>query len=149
MKKTAVYSVAALFLFFIVLSGIAYAQGGKGGAGWGAGSSYNRLYNPKTVETLSGEVAKIEMFTPRKGMGQGIHLVLKTDKETIPVHLGPSWYMDKQNVKIEQGDKIEVTGSRITYNGKPAILASEVKKGDKTIQLRGANGIPAWSRRSR
>ena len=46
------------------------------------------------------------------GMGMGIHLTLQTDKETIPVHLGPDWFMKKQTPKIESGDKITVTGSR-------------------------------------
>jgi len=27
-------------------------------------------------------------------MGRGVHLMLKTDKETISVHLGPVWYID-------------------------------------------------------
>ena len=62
---------------------------------WGPGTSYNRLYDPKTVENAAGEIYKIEVFTPRKGMGQGIHLLLKTDTGSIPVHLGPSWYDDR------------------------------------------------------
>jgi len=133
---------------FVFLSGVSFAQGGKGGGGWGPGTSYNRMYNPQTVETLSGEVEKVELFTPRRGMSQGVHLVLKTDKGSIPVHLGPSWYMDKQGVKFEKGDKLEVTGSRVTFNKKPAIIASEIKKGDKTLKLRDETGTPAWSRRA-
>ncbi|MDI6852119.1 MAG: hypothetical protein QME75_00745 [Deltaproteobacteria bacterium] len=43
------------------------------------------------------------------------------------------------------GDRLEVTGSRITYQGNPAIIASEVKKGDKALKLRDAQGIPAWA----
>ncbi len=26
---------------------------------------------------------------------------VKTDKETVSVHLGPSWYLENQDVKIE------------------------------------------------
>ncbi len=147
MKRSVVLSTALVAVLFIFLSGVSFAQGGKGGGGWGPGTSYNRLYNPKTVENLSGTIEKMELFTPRKGMSQGVHLVLKTDKGSIPVHLGPSWYIDKQGVKFEPGDKVQVTGSRITFDKKPAIIASEVKKGDQTLKLRDETGAPAWSRR--
>jgi len=147
MKKSVVVLIAMLIVFLIFPAGESLAQGGKGGGGWGPGTSYNRMYNPKTIENLSGEVEKIELFTPRKGMSQGVHMTLKTDKGSIPVHLGPSWYIDKQGVKFEPGDKVQVTGSRVTFNKKPAIIASEVKKGDQTLNLRDETGAPAWSRR--
>jgi DNA/RNA endonuclease YhcR with UshA esterase domain len=82
-------------------------------------------------------------------MGMGIHLNLQTDKETIAVHLGPDWFMKKQSPQIETGDAIEVTGSRVTFDGKPAIIAAEIKKGNKVIKLRDQNGVPLWSGRGR
>jgi hypothetical protein len=118
---------------------------GRGWGGWGPGEPYGRLYNPATVETLSGEVTKVDRFTPSQGMGYGVHLVLKTATETIDVHLGPTWYVDQQGLAFAAGDKLEVTGSRITYQGKPAIIASEVKKGDQVLKLRDAQGVPAWA----
>ncbi len=107
--------------------------------------SYQRMYNPATVETIKGEVVAVEKVKPMKGMQYGIHLMVKTDKETIPVHLGPSWYIDRQDTKIEKGDRIEVKGSRVTFDGKPAIIAAEVKKGDHVLLLRDSAGVPAWS----
>lgn len=80
-----------------------------------------------------------------KGMYSGIHLILKTDKETIDVHLGPEWYIERLDTKIKKGDKIEVKGSRLTISGKPAIIAAEVKKGDNVLILRDSAGIPTWA----
>ena len=134
--------IAILSLIFINAS---WAQQGKGaGRGWGTGNG--RIYNPQTVETLTGEVVSVESI-PGKGGGQasGVHLTLKTDKETIPVHLGPSWYLDRQNFKIGPRDKIEVTGSRVVFGSKPAIIAAEVKKGDQVLKLRNQAGIPQWA----
>lgn len=119
--------------------------GGGQSRGWGAGDSYNRMFNPQTVETLSGEVVNVDKFTPGKRGSYGVHFTLKTDKATIPVHMGPGWYMEKQAVTIAAGDKVAVTGSRIMYQGKPAIIAAEVKKGDQVLKLRDAAGIPAWA----
>jgi hypothetical protein len=117
----------------------------KGSGGWRSGSGYNRMYDPKTVETISGEVASVEKITPRRGMSYGLHLMVKTDGETISVHLGPSWFIERQDITIEPKDKIVVTGSRITYQGKPAIIAAEVRKGDEILKLRDENGTPYWA----
>ena len=117
----------------------------KGSGGWGAGAPYGRMYNPQTVETISGEVVSVDMITPMKGMYYGVHLVLKTDKETISVHLGPGWYVENQDAKLAAKDKIEVKGSRVTFEGKPAVIAAEIKKGDDVLMLRDTNGFPVWS----
>ena len=117
----------------------------RGGGGWGPGGAYGRLYDPKTIETISGEVVAVELHTPMKGMGGGVHLQLKTDKQTISVHLGPVWYIENQDATIEVKDKIEVKGSRVTFDGKPAIIAAEVRKGDQVLKLRDDNGVPHWA----
>ncbi|TKB27502.1 DNA-binding protein [Desulfopila sp. IMCC35006] len=118
---------------------------GKGGGGWGPGTSYGRLYNPQTVETIRGAVVSVNQITPMQGMNGGVHVVVKTDKETISVHLGPAWYIENQEVHIAPNDKIEVKGSRIDFAGKPAIIAAEVTMADKVLTLRDASGIPVWS----
>ena len=86
----------------------------------------------------------VEKTTAAKNRGYGVHLTLQTDKETIAVHLGPAWYIDKQTPRIEANDTITVTGSRVTIDGKPAIIAAQIKKGNDILKLRDENGIPAW-----
>jgi len=142
MKKigTVVAALAIFSLFFTIGS---FAQMGpmwKGSGGWGMGMQYS-----KTVETLTGDVVSVDKITPMKGMSHGMHLMLKTDKETISVHLGPSWYIENQDIKIDPKDKVEVKGSRISFEGKPAIIAAEVKKGKEILKLRDEKGVPAWS----
>jgi hypothetical protein len=120
-------------------------RGWRGSGGWGMGSQYNRIYNPATVETISGTVESVDKVAPMKGMYYGIHMMVKTDKETIPVDLGPGWYIERLDTKIEKGDRIEVKGSRVTFSGGPAIIAAEVKKNDGTLILRDSAGVPAWA----
>lgn len=137
---------AAMALLVVLLSGTsALAQGMGGSGGWGMRGSYQRMYNPATVETVSGEVVSVETMMPMKGMGSGIHLTLKTEKETLPIHLGPSWFLDRLDSTIEKGDRIKVKGSRVTMMGKTTIIAAEVKKGDNLLLLRDGNGVPVWS----
>ena len=108
------------------------------------GMSGERMYNPQTVETISGVVVSVGKFDGMKGMSQGVHAVVKTDTETISVHLGPAWFIDNQETKISANDRVEVKGSRITFEGKPAIIAAEVTKDGQTLTLRDASGAPVW-----
>jgi hypothetical protein len=119
--------------------------GWRGSEGWGMGQRYQRMYNPETVETLSGEVLGVEKITPMERMSAGVHVLLKTEGKTIPVHLGPVWFIERQDVRIKKGDKIEVTGSKVMMRDKPTIIAAEMKKGDEVLILRDEDGIPVWS----
>lgn len=130
-----------------VLATGAIAAGPRAGrsGGWGPDGAYCRTWDAKTIETISGEVTKVEEVTPLRGMSKGVVVHVKTATETIAVHLGPSWFVDKQDVVIGLKDTIEVTGSRVTFEGKPAVLAQTVKKGEETLTLRDADGVPTWA----
>ena len=145
MKSIGTFLTVVLIVSFATTVFAAPWKGGRGSGGWGTGGDYQRMYNPATVETVSGEVISMDRITPIKGMGAGIHLQLKTDKETISVHLGPAWYIERLDARIEKGNTIEVKGSRVSVAGKPAIIAAEVKKGDALLKLRDDSGIPAWA----
>lgn len=108
------------------------------------GAGYNRLYDPKTVETVSGEVVSVDKINDGD-TGYGLSLTLKTSKETILVYLGPGWFLEKQDLSFAPKDQVEITGSQITFQGKPAIIAAQVQKGDKSLNLRDPAGIPAWA----
>ena len=147
-----VEKILVLALSLVLAASLAFAQpmrggmkGWKGSGGWGMGTQYQRMYNPKTVETITGTVESVDKITPMKGMNYGVHITVKTDKEAISVHLGPGWYIERLDTNIEKGDKVEVKGSRVTFAGKLAIIAAEVKKGDNVLTLRDSTGIPVWS----
>ena len=149
MKKLGLILFAgAIAILLATVSSYAQPRPGmmwRGSGGWGPGTPYNKMYDPKAAETISGEVTSIDRITPNKGMAAGIHMNVKTDKETVSVHLGPSWYLENQDVKIAPKDKVEVKGLRITFGGKPAIIAAEVRKGDEVLRLRDDSGFPVWS----
>lgn len=112
----------------------------------GKGMGASRKYDPTTVETIQGSVVSVDRVGTAGRGKMGVHLTVQTDKETLPVMLGPAWYVDRQEMTFSQGDQIEVTGSRITYQGQPALVAAQVRKGDQVLTLRDEKGIPAWSR---
>lgn len=140
--------LAAIAILLLAVSAYAQPRQGmmwRGSGGWGPDSPYNKMYDPKALETITGEVTAVDRIVPVKGMSGGVHINVKTDKETISVHLGPSWYLENQDVKIAAKDKVEVKGVRTTFAGKPAIIAAEVKKGDEVLKLRDDSGFPVWS----
>jgi hypothetical protein len=108
-----------------------------------------RDYDAKTVETIEGKVLSIEKTTPAKRRGYWVDLMLESGNEIIPVHLGPAWYVDKQTLRIEANDTITVSGSRVTMEGKPAMVAADITKGNEFLKLRESNGIPVWPTRNR
>jgi len=127
---------------------VAFAQQGmrwRGSGGWGPGTKYGGMYDPKILETVSGQVVKVAKITPIRGMSYGVHLILKAGKGNIPVQLGPGWYIENQDMKIEPKDKLEIKGSRKTFEGKPTIIAAEIKKGSEVLKLTDEDGYPFWA----
>ena len=111
-------------------------------------NQYKRIYNTSTVETITGEVQSVDFYSYKKSSGfGGVHITVKTEKETITVHVGPSWYLDDNNFSINVNDKIEVKGSRVLWNSSDVIIAANIKIGDKSLALRDDDGVPLWSGR--
>jgi hypothetical protein len=130
------------FVVLVVAMGLvaplAFAQRRMGG---GKGTP---KYNPSTEVTLKGTVEKVTQNASPRGW-PGTHLTLKTGTETLDVHVGPSAFLTENKFQIAAGDQVEVIGSKIKYEGADALLAREIKKGDKSLILRNAQGIPQWS----
>jgi len=113
---------------------VVFAQGQRG----------MRNYDPKTEVTVKGTIEEVQEFTGRNGR-TGTHLLLKTDSSTLPVHVGPSTYIAKQQFSFAKGDEISVLGSKVQIAGKETLLAREITKEGKTLVLRNAQGIPEWA----
>ncbi len=144
MKKigTIVIMIGGLSL---LIAAAGWAQPGMGAGSGGPRVHYGTMWDSKTVETVSGEVAAVDKYIPgRGGTSYGVRLSLKTEKETIPVVLGPAWYLDEQRIKFAANDKLEVKGSKMSIQGQPTIIAQEVKKGDQVLKLRDDKGAPLW-----
>lgn len=106
------------------------------------------MYNPATEITVKGTVEAVNQMTGRPGWA-GSHLQVKTESETLDVHVGPSWFLSQNNFTFAKGDQIEVTGSKVKYANAGALLAREITKGDQKLTLRNEKGFPVWSRRRR
>ena len=145
MKKLNVVSLILIMLSVAALAVAQPWQGWKGSGGWGMQGGYHRMYDPSKAETVSGEVVSVEQVMPMKRMGAGIAIKLNTGKETLIVHLGPMWYIERQDMKIAAGDKVEIKGVKAMRMGQDIFIAGEVKKGSEVLKLRDESGIPLWA----
>ena len=102
---------------------------------WNPNSRYGKLFNPYSLERVDGKITEIEVDRPYTRMKSGVYLKLKTLKEILLIHLGPSWYVLRQNLKLEVGDRIVVRGARIFFSGSVALAASEVRLGRRLCSL--------------
>jgi hypothetical protein len=103
-------------------------------------------YDPKAEVTVTGTIEKITESASRRGLRMGRHVTLKTDGGTFEVHLGPVGYWKKNGFDLAKGDTIAVTGSKSKVDDTEVIRAREVRKGEKAVTLRNAQGVPLWSR---
>lgn len=105
------------------------------------------MLNSNQLETITGKVLQVDTWTSGEWKRGGVHVVLQTDNETIDLHLGPAWYIQTQDIRIEPNDQIKVTATRVnSAPGRSVMVASEVTKGNKVITLRDEAGFPVWMR---
>jgi hypothetical protein len=113
--------------------------------GWHHYSPYGQLYFQGKEITLEGEILRIGPVTPMPQMMQGIELQLKTEQGQTAIHLGPSWYIEQQDLTLKIGDKVKVSGRSIGVGTETIVLAAQVQKGAEILTLRDKEGFPYWA----
>ncbi len=101
-------------------------------------------YDPKAEVTIKGVV---EDFHESKMRGDhpGLHLIVRTETETVEVHACPVRFIRELEFVIEKGDTITVAGSRPEAGG--IVVAREITKGQTSLILRDKTGAPVWTGR--
>jgi hypothetical protein len=85
--------VLSIGVLCLLLSATAWGPGRTGpqeGARWEPPGQYASRFDPKTLETFSGEVTTVDQLTPGYGMSDRVWLGLITDKGMILIILGPT-----------------------------------------------------------
>jgi hypothetical protein len=106
-----------------------------------------KLYTDTAVQTVKGVITDTKTITLKDGV-EFMQMDVETDQGTIPVHLGPVWYMDEYSDRfdVNKGRSVSVVGSPSTVQGKEVLVASEItnEEGKQHMRLRHPDGIPAW-----
>jgi hypothetical protein len=99
-------------------------------------------FDANTISTMYGTVTAVERHTHAPGF-VGVHLKVQVGKQTFTVHLGPADYVDAK-LSFAEKDAVQFTGSNVTWEGQPTVLATVVTRGDKTVRLRQDDGTPLF-----
>jgi hypothetical protein len=94
--------------------------------------------------TTSGTVEDVQEFFCPVSEDRGTHLVLNTDRGTMLVHVAISRFLRDHQISINRGDRLQVKGAKIRFQGKEGMIAREIARGEEVFTLRDASGNPLW-----
>jgi DNA/RNA endonuclease YhcR with UshA esterase domain len=101
-------------------------------------------YIPTSEQTLRGWVVETKDFQCPVTGTVGSHLTVKNETGSMEIHLAPASFMKQYEINIRKGDSVTVVGSRITFEGKTALIAKSVAIGNETYNFRDQSGRPLW-----
>ncbi|HKL19034.1 MAG TPA: hypothetical protein VJ905_08690 [Halalkalibaculum sp.] len=105
---------------------------------------YRRKYNPDSVTDFSGHVVDVYYSKESRHDTRGVILFLADEEDVMEVHLGPSWYIDRQLRHIKIGEELTVTGSVIDYKNQEILVAGTLERGKSKFRFRDEEGSPYW-----
>jgi len=101
-------------------------------------------YAPTSEQTMHGWVVETKDFECPVTGTVGSHITVKNESASIEVHLAPASFMKQYEIKIHKGDNVTVVGSKITFEGKSALIAKSIAIGQDTYVFRDQSGKPLW-----
>ena len=95
--------------------------------------------------TITGKVSRVFTETLQDHMYPGMAMLVDTkDHGQVRVHLGPVWYLERQEFNLVPGQVVQVKGVCLEEKGKTRLIAAQVTVGDSVLILRDAEGRPRW-----
>jgi DNA/RNA endonuclease YhcR with UshA esterase domain len=101
-------------------------------------------YNAAAEVSVRGVVEEVRDFYCPVSGDEGTHLMLRTDRGIVEVHVAPRRFLLGERWQFVRGDEVEVVGSKIIFRGHEALIARRIARGTQTVALRKANGKPLW-----
>jgi DNA/RNA endonuclease YhcR with UshA esterase domain len=102
-------------------------------------------YDKSTEAVFRGTVQEVrDRQCPVSG-GMGSHLVMRLkDGTVIEVHVSTTRFVHQYEVVFHPGDELEITGSKVKFEGVETILARKIKRGTEELLFRESDGKPIW-----
>jgi hypothetical protein len=139
-------SLAGLLVMALVLPPAALSQGRGQGFRPCPYTSYQcpaaGLGKPMTI---TGKVSQVLTETLQDKMHPGMAILVDSkEKGRVRVHLGPVWYLERQEFDLEPGQEVTVKGICPEEKGETRLIAAQVTVGDSVLVLRDQEGRPRW-----
>lgn len=156
MKK--IFSMAAFWLLVVFASIMVYfflidtarsatdALSSRMDSGWSP--CVDDLYtgvDSRGWQIYQGKVGRVERYDRSVSNTEVmVHFLLKTDKRSIWVELGPDWFWKHQVDSLKAGDDVIVHGYYSKWDNEEEVVAAEVERNDALIVLLQIDGTPVW-----
>jgi DNA/RNA endonuclease YhcR with UshA esterase domain len=106
--------------------------------------SHEFRYDAAKQVVVAGVVEEVKEFRCPVTGTVGSHITVRQTSGTIEVHLAPVTFMKKYEIVINKGDRVAIQGSKILFEGKPALLAKTLADDITTYAFRDSEGRPLW-----
>ena len=94
---------------------------------------------------MSGVVTDVKDYDCPISGTLGAHVSIQPEQgPAIEVHVAATKYVKNYEMVFAKGDKVQVLGSKVQFNGTDAIIAREITRGQDTFTFRDGNGKPLW-----
>ncbi len=117
----------------------------RAGDAWSRDSKWTKTFAKGDKVTIEGVYRGMKSTNLDKGAPDAQVLVIDTDAGRKNVILGPSWYVDKQKIDLNNGDKIKITGRQANYNNGDWIAATDIQHEQDSWRF-WDNDSPSWTR---
>jgi len=112
---------------------------------WAQAPANAPKYDVANELTIKGVIDEVKDFQCPVSGGMGAHLVVKTEKGLVTVHLALSKFMSEYGLSFAKGDEVVITGVRAKVgDDENAILARKIERGNQTFVFRDKEGKPLW-----
>jgi hypothetical protein len=102
-------------------------------------------YDRAAETVFKGTVDEVRDRQCSLSHGVGSHVMLKLgDGKSVEVHLAPAKFVKAYELTFNKGDQLEVTGTKVNFEGVETIFAREIKRGGDTFAFRDKEGKPIW-----
>lgn len=99
------------------------------------------LYDPAKEVLVEGVVTESLDFACPVSEGEiGTHLIVKTAKGLVQVHLAPARILRSQKIAYHAGETISVVGASVPMIGGHDVIAREITRNNETNLLRDPKG---------
>lgn len=117
----------------------------KVGDAWSKDSTWTKAFANGDKVTIEGVYVGMKAVSLDEGAPEAQVLLIDTTDGRKNLILGPSWYVDRQQIDLSGGDKIKVVGRKASYNGNEWIAAWNVQHESDSWTFWN-DTTPAWTK---
>jgi sporulation protein YlmC with PRC-barrel domain len=97
------------------------------------------------ASSIEGTITRVERVRTSTFGEQIVVTIELADRTTRKVAMGPSWFVNASMAAPMRGDKISVDALPLPRDPDKLLAATELRNGERRLQLRDGKGSPLWS----